>query len=172
MRAARTPFPRSQAANLRPPVRATDRLTPGTVTAGSQKPSLCSLHLARLRHSNPPPLSHRPPRPAPLASTPHTDSLHLLASMALGANSVSISALRQSTHDELSVDEEEVDQLDSGLDSEEEVDELDEAAPAASASVSASVSKPRPKKTGDRVPGHTLLPATRVENILQGSGAL
>ncbi|EPT05210.1 hypothetical protein FOMPIDRAFT_1057512 [Fomitopsis schrenkii] len=91
--------------------------------------------------------------------------------MALGANSVHISALRQSTHDELSVDEEEVDQLDSGLDSEEEVDELEEAAPAASASVSAPVSKPRPKKTGDRIPGHTILPATRVENILQGSEA-
>ena len=112
-----------------------------------------------------------PARPTiPLANSPHTDSLHLLASMALGANSVSISALRQSAHDELSVDEEEVDQLDSGLDSEEEVDELDEAAPAASASVSTTVSKPRPKKTGERIVGHTVLPATRVENILQGSG--
>lgn len=89
--------------------------------------------------------------------------------MALGANSVSIAALRQSTHDELSVDEEEVDQLDSGLDSEEEVDELDEATPVPS--VSAPVNKPRPKKTGERLPGHTILPATRVENILMGSGA-
>lgn len=150
---------------------ATDRLTPGTVTAHSQKPSLCSLHLARLRHSSLPHLSHRPLRLLPLADPEHTSSLHLLAAMALGANSVHISALRQSTHDELSVDEEEVDQLDSGLDSEEEVDELEEAAPAASASVSAPVSKPRPKKTGDRIPGHTILPATRVENILQGSGA-
>lgn len=67
------------------------------------------------------------------------------------------------------MDEEEVDQLDSGLDSEEEMDELDEATPVPS--VSAPVNKPRPKKTGERLPGHTILPATRVENILMGSGA-
>ncbi|KZT73810.1 hypothetical protein DAEQUDRAFT_761774 [Daedalea quercina L-15889] len=78
---------------------------------------------------------------------------------------MSIFALRQSTHDELSMDDEEIDQLDSGLDSEEEVDELEEAAP------SASTSKARPKKTGERVPGHTLIPATRVANIVQGSEA-
>ncbi|KAH9841535.1 uncharacterized protein C8Q71DRAFT_334755 [Rhodofomes roseus] len=83
--------------------------------------------------------------------------------MALGSNSVSISALRQSTHDELSVDDEEIDQLDSGLDSEEEVDELEDTVPV--------VSKARPKKTGERVPGHTLIPPSRVENILQGSEA-
>ncbi|KAH9936284.1 uncharacterized protein B0H18DRAFT_973171 [Fomitopsis serialis] len=83
--------------------------------------------------------------------------------MALGSNSVSISALRQSNHDELSMDDEEIDQLDSGLNSEEEMDELEEPV--------ASSSRARPKKTGDRAPGHTLIPSARVENILEGSEA-
>lgn len=60
----------------------------------------------------------------------------------------------------------EVDQLDSsGSDQEQET-----AAQPASIST-ASTKKAAPGKPGVRVPGHTLLPQARIENILQADGA-
>lgn len=58
-------------------------------------------------------------------------------------------------------DEEEVDQLDSDL------DEDDNIVP----NGSPSSSKTRPRRTGERLPGHTLIPHTRVENILHADGS-
>ncbi|KAI0632095.1 hypothetical protein C8Q77DRAFT_1158768 [Trametes polyzona] len=65
------------------------------------------------------------------------------------------------------VDEEEVDQLDSGSDGEEEVGE--EMEPEVE-DEGASSSKGR-RKLGVRVPGHTLVPQDKLDNILQAEGA-
>ncbi|KAI0822256.1 hypothetical protein BC628DRAFT_1340865 [Trametes gibbosa] len=62
-------------------------------------------------------------------------------------------------------DEEEIDQLDSGLDDEEE-----EMEPEVEEDESTSSAKGR-KKLGVRVPGHTLIPQDKLDNILQAEGA-
>ncbi|KAL1950291.1 hypothetical protein VTO73DRAFT_5415 [Trametes versicolor] len=70
-------------------------------------------------------------------------------------------------------EEEEIDQLDSGLDDEEEVEEEDEGEemePEVEEYESASAMKGR-RKLGVRVPGHTLLPQDKLDNILQAEGA-
>lgn len=69
-------------------------------------------------------------------------------------------------------EEEEIDQLDSGLDDEEEVEEEDEGEemePEVEEYESASAMKGR-RKLGVRVPGHTLLPQDKLDNILQAEG--
>jgi len=53
----------------------------------------------------------------------------------------------------------EVDQLDSDTDPEEQVD-----------TAKASKAKNGSTRPGERVPGHTLLPAVRIENMLQADG--
>ncbi|KAI0661910.1 hypothetical protein C8Q70DRAFT_1043164 [Cubamyces menziesii] len=63
--------------------------------------------------------------------------------------------------------EEEIDQLDSGLD---DVDEDDDMEPEVEEEESVSTLKGR-KKLGVRVPGQTLLPQDKVDNILQAEGA-
>ncbi|KAI0335928.1 hypothetical protein GY45DRAFT_1316699 [Cubamyces sp. BRFM 1775] len=63
--------------------------------------------------------------------------------------------------------EEEIDQLDSGLD---DVDEEDDMEPEVEEEESVSTLKGR-KKLGVRVPGQTLLPQDKVDNILQAEGA-
>ncbi|OJT15277.1 hypothetical protein TRAPUB_8199 [Trametes pubescens] len=70
-------------------------------------------------------------------------------------------------------EEEEIDQLDSGLDDEEEIedeDEGEEMEPEVEEYESASAIKGR-RKLGVRVPGHTLLPQDKLDNILQAEGA-
>ena len=62
------------------------------------------------------------------------------------------------------IDEEEVDQLDSGLD-----DEEDEMEPEAEDGEGSSSVKGR-RKLGLRLPGHTLVPQDRLDNILQAEG--
>ncbi|CCM01870.1 uncharacterized protein FIBRA_03941 [Fibroporia radiculosa] len=79
--------------------------------------------------------------------------------MALG--STSISGLHPIfPYDVDNEDEEEVDQLDSDLDDEDEVP-FNDTNPS---------TKTRPRKTGERIPGHTLIPTSRVENILHADG--
>ncbi|KAI0648082.1 hypothetical protein C8Q79DRAFT_551981 [Trametes meyenii] len=63
------------------------------------------------------------------------------------------------------IDEEEIDQLDSGLDDEEEDME-----PEVEEDESSSSFKGR-RKLGVRVPGHTLVPQDKLDNILQAEGA-
>ncbi|KAH9854659.1 hypothetical protein C2E23DRAFT_817429 [Lenzites betulinus] len=63
------------------------------------------------------------------------------------------------------VDEEEIDQLDSGLDDEEEDME-----PEVEEDEGTSSAKGR-KRLGVRVPGHTLVPQDKLDNILQAEGA-
>ncbi|KAI0354936.1 hypothetical protein OH77DRAFT_1425537 [Trametes cingulata] len=63
------------------------------------------------------------------------------------------------------VDEEEIDQLDSGLD-----DEEDGMEPEPEEDESPSVMKGR-RKLGVRAPGHTLVPQDKLDNILQAEGA-
>ncbi|KAI0670813.1 hypothetical protein C8Q78DRAFT_1032121 [Trametes maxima] len=63
------------------------------------------------------------------------------------------------------IDEEEIDQLDSGLDDEEEDME-----PEVEEDESSSAFKGR-RKLGVRVPGHTLVPQDKLDNILQAEGA-
>ncbi|KAI0372125.1 hypothetical protein BV20DRAFT_964213 [Pilatotrama ljubarskyi] len=63
------------------------------------------------------------------------------------------------------VDEEEIDQLDSGLD-----DEEDEMEPEVEEDESPSALKGR-RKLGVRTPGHTLVPQDKLDNILQAEGA-
>ncbi|KAH9950537.1 hypothetical protein B0H21DRAFT_497045 [Amylocystis lapponica] len=60
-------------------------------------------------------------------------------------------------------DEEEVDQLDSDLDGEDDMHAEDGS--------SASTSETRQKGDGERVPGHTLIPATRIESIMHADGS-
>ncbi len=62
------------------------------------------------------------------------------------------------------IDEEEVDQLDSGLD-----DETDGMEPEIEEEESISTAKGR-RKLGVRQPGHTLVPQDRLDNILQAEG--
>ncbi|KAI0926960.1 hypothetical protein AcW1_007661 [Taiwanofungus camphoratus] len=64
---------------------------------------------------------------------------------------------------ETDVDEEEIDQLDSDLDGDDEIPVGDVSG--------ASSSKARPRRSGERVPGHTLIPATRIENIMHADGS-
>ncbi|KDQ62431.1 hypothetical protein JAAARDRAFT_203570 [Jaapia argillacea MUCL 33604] len=59
-------------------------------------------------------------------------------------------------------EDEDVDQLDSDTDVEQ--------TPASGGPSSASTKKPRSRKSAERKPGHTLLPAARVENILHADG--
>ena len=63
-------------------------------------------------------------------------------------------------------DEEEIDQLDSGLD--DEVDDGME--PEGEEDENASAAKGR-RRLGVRQPGHTLIPQDRLDNILQAEGA-
>lgn len=65
------------------------------------------------------------------------------------------------------IDDEEVDQLDSGLD--DDGDEMEPEVEEDEASSSAS-GKGR-RKLGVRLPGHTLVPQDRLDNILQAEGA-
>ncbi|KZT12022.1 uncharacterized protein LAESUDRAFT_163378 [Laetiporus sulphureus 93-53] len=79
----------------------------------------------------------------------------------MALNAASISGSHPPRMDVDIDDEDEVDQLDSDLDGEDELDEEGRA----------SSSKSRPRRTGERTPGHTLIPATRIENILHADGA-
>ncbi|CDO71442.1 hypothetical protein BN946_scf184909.g36 [Trametes cinnabarina] len=63
------------------------------------------------------------------------------------------------------VDDEEIDQLDSGLE-----DNGEEMEPESEDEGNASTAKGR-RRLGVRVPGHTLLPQDKVENILDAEGA-
>ncbi|KAL6302773.1 hypothetical protein BKA93DRAFT_827078 [Sparassis latifolia] len=61
-------------------------------------------------------------------------------------------------------EDEEVDQLDSDLDEEEDI-------PLANGSVSSNRSRTIGRKSGERVPGHSLIPTERVESIMHADGS-
>ena len=63
-------------------------------------------------------------------------------------------------------DEEEIDQLDSGLD-----EESDGMEPEVDEEEGASAAAKGRRKLGARTPGHTLIPQDRLDNMLQAEGA-
>ena len=65
------------------------------------------------------------------------------------------------------IDDEEVDQLDSGLDDEDDDDDMEPEVEEEGGSASSAKGR---RKLGVRTPGHTLIPQDRLDNILQAEG--
>jgi hypothetical protein len=112
----------------------------------------------------------------PNPSPPHMDPIHLDGS--------STSA----PYDQIEIDDDEEDQLASDTDEQPQIahapggedlepdpddDEAREGghAPSTTPTTNGKRKHPRSNKSGDRVPGHTLLPGTRLENILRADGS-
>jgi hypothetical protein len=90
-------------------------------------------------------------------------------------------------YDQIEIDDDEEDQLLSDIDEQPQItrapdgeelepDPEDEEAregghaPTTTTTPTTNGKRKHPRKTGERVPGHTLLPATRLENILRADG--
>ena len=88
-------------------------------------------------------------------------------------------------YDQIEIDDDEEDQLDSDIDEQPQVsrapdgedlepdpddEEVRESGHAPSTTPTTNGKRKHPRKTGVRVLGHTLLPATRLENILRADG--
>ena len=88
-------------------------------------------------------------------------------------------------YDQIEIDDDEEDQLASDIDEQPQIarapdgeelepdpedEELREGAHAPSTTTTTNGKRKHQRKTGDRVPGYTLLPATRLENILRADG--
>jgi len=88
-------------------------------------------------------------------------------------------------YDQIEIDDDEEDQLASDTDEQPQTsrapdgedvepdpddEEAREAGHAPTTTSTTNGKRKHPRKTGERVPGHTLLPATRLENILRADG--
>ena len=89
---------------------------------------------------------------------------------------MALSSASSSSHPPRTPVDADVDMDDPDTDNDEEIDQLDsdttedEAIPAADAPPTSGAPKARPKRSGERVPGHSLIPISRVEDMLDAEG--